>query len=200
MAARHSGMSTSRGGFPSPVTPRGRIPVHWCTPECVCDSDCQRPLIHRLLRRRTVRSESLGLRASSSPGRRLNGHTALDDDGRLPGPGVAKLSRCHWPCAGRSALLTTTNGSRVDEHSPLATPRAQRRPAAPSVTLRQPGLNHRWETTFDAIPPGLETSGSRNTFGRVTIRNSRSGRCPPRYQEQTQSYSEAQSNSCRIPI
>jgi hypothetical protein len=48
-------MPASRGGYPSPVTQLGRLLVHRHAPDCVEDSDSQRPTTHRLRRRRPAR-------------------------------------------------------------------------------------------------------------------------------------------------
>nr|POE44768.1 hypothetical protein CFP56_79420 [Quercus suber] len=55
-------MSVSSGGYPSPVTPRGRIPVHGRTPECVWLNNGQWPVTYRLPQRRPIRNESFALR------------------------------------------------------------------------------------------------------------------------------------------
>ena len=71
-------MPTSRGGYPFPVTSNERrLPVDRHAPECVADSDSQRPTIHRLHRRQPIkridgpgfRCSPLGSQASARPSR-----------------------------------------------------------------------------------------------------------------------------------
>jgi len=58
-------MPTSSGGYPFPVTSLARrLPVDGHAPECVADSDSQRPTIHRLHQRRPHRADRwIGLQA-----------------------------------------------------------------------------------------------------------------------------------------
>ena len=141
-------MPTSEGGYPLPVTSRGTDTSVQACPRMRLNIDGQRPVTHRILRRRTASNWRTRLRAPiKASGRVKQICDSQPSELTERGPDASPVATAHWQyrSAGERCLDVRTG----DEQR-------EKRVAFPK---RFSGASPKVQPIFDAPPPGLLGSG-----------------------------------------